>query len=227
MGGAPETVDGAGVVKEYGTPPIPSEFNMICKTFTVLRDSELLKDETTFQVEYHNDEILVVPCSEFFDRSIEDEYISFLSAVVVAFLMFSKAEEALEDDRMIRLFGQALHQVVSTSVYEEKPEKPMVGIPTHFKLFGKTVTVKGDHSIYRTKGCMGLAKPHECEILLLPHNDLIPRTGADLLGTYLHEVVHLIFHAIGEDDLCGSETTVNLLGSVLAQAFLSAEYENE
>lgn len=207
-----------------GTPDIPYEFNLICKTFEVEFDNELLKDEITYTVDYHDDRISIVPRSEYFNRSKEDEYISFIASIVCAFFMFCKADDALDDDKMIRLFAQTFHQIVSTSVYDEKPEKPMVGIPSSFQLFGKTINIRPDFSMYKANGAMGLAKPHECEILLLPDNDLIPRSSADLFGTYLHEVVHLVFHAIGEDGLSANETTVNLLGTCLAQVFMSAEY---
>ena len=52
-------------------------------------------------------------------------------------------------------------------------------------------------------------------------------TDEVIIETFYHELCHIIFDAIGEDELSQNEKLVNMMGKSFLELYLSANYEEE
>lgn len=97
-------------------------------------------------------------------------------------------------------------------------------VPSRFKALGYTIKVirPTKEKLDRLAGgdCAGFFDPTKMRIAV----------GKELsedmaLHTWLHEVTHLAFHLMGEDELYVNEKLVDLLAAIMHQALVSAEYD--
>lgn len=92
----------------------------------------------------------------------------------------------------------------------------MLRIPKEFKAGGRTIKVKFVPALHEKTGDLGHALLDTNEILLQP-----PKTGvtsADTVEqTFYHELVHFLFHFIGENKLCDDHRVVDPLSQYLYQ----------
>lgn len=207
---------------------IPLAFSIYSKEFTVEFDTKLLRNlNVAFAVDFHTDTVYIAPDTPTFTRSHEDVCQSFLSAVTQVYLSFMKFDELDDREQFNRLVGSALHQVFTTMKFSEDIDRPMMGIPESFYVFGKKFEVVFDSDTVQTYEAVGLAKFHQNKIVLTPSSDSFPRSQMDILTTLYHEIVHIVLSAVGEDELSNNETFVNMMGAALSQMVTSAIYEDD
>ena len=106
-------------------------------------------------------------------------------------------------------------------------------IPTSFQLMGRTITVKDDARLQQDRGWCGSADYELDEIHILPKSDSYQASDGKIQQTFCHELAHhLLYHsggAINYDLKSGgyihkNEEFVDLLGSLIQQAFSTMEY---
>jgi Zn-dependent peptidase ImmA (M78 family) len=100
-----------------------------------------------------------------------------------------------------------------------------VKIPKKIKLMGQTIQVKLDSEAVFNDDAFGLADYNHNKIVLQPNANGVPRTEEQIGHTYCHELLHFIFHALGEKELAKNEKVVDSVAGLLFQAIESAEYE--
>jgi hypothetical protein len=92
-----------------------------------------------------------------------------------------------------------------------------VKIPNRVQLGGLTIETVYDDTLAKERGLMGQTDYNEGKILL----DKTAVSQQVLEQTYLHELVHWIFHIMGEEKLRADEKLVDLFSTFLHQAIES------
>ena len=102
-------------------------------------------------------------------------------------------------------------------------------IPTSFKLFGRTITVEHTPILIHEQGANGLADYDAGKILLqssLDHHEVSKELTEHV---FLHELVHHVLFAAGEEEfdppLHAREFLVDRIAGLLHQAITTAEYK--
>lgn len=118
-----------------------------------------------------------------------------------------------------------------------------IKIPSNFKLFGHTYTVKFDANLYKKHSLYGLFDPStktlsiqssgKVEIFQSVNDDeieqkkIIQITDEDVVETFYHELTHTVLDAISEDELYVNEKFVTAFSKALLDVFTSANYNDE
>ncbi|MBC8181494.1 hypothetical protein H8E88_10265 [candidate division KSB1 bacterium] len=97
-------------------------------------------------------------------------------------------------------------------------------IPKSFNIFGQKYNIKFDDHLIENDGDHGQARYRKNEIVLQKTNNIIDRPQSQTEATYLHEMIHIIFHEIGEDELRDNEKLVVLMANTLHQILETSEY---
>lgn len=104
-------------------------------------------------------------------------------------------------------------------------------IPTRLKLFGRTITVQYDQALHHNDDVHGWAKYRQDIIVLQPPTLQTPITQEQIEHTYLHELMHHVLYAAGEDSfdppLHKREYLVDRIAGLLHQALTTSEYEDQ
>jgi hypothetical protein len=50
-------------------------------------------------------------------------------------------------------------------------------------------------------------------------------TDVNFVETYYHELMHIVFDALGEEKLSSNEALINMLGKAFLEIYLSSKYE--
>ncbi len=90
-------------------------------------------------------------------------------------------------------------------------------IPKEFKLFGQTITVEYDKELWCREGYVGNASYSHNKITIQPNTKGINRSQEQIDQTFLHELVHHILEAMGEDESRSNEKFVDVFASLLHQ----------
>lgn len=114
-------------------------------------------------------------------------------------------------------------------------------IPKEFTLFGHRYTVLVEKDLFEKRNCYGIADDDEKKIRIQcigkvnrslededtkeKHNVMIEITDEVIIETFYHELFHIIFYAMGENDLAESERLVNMVGKSMLEVYLSSVYE--
>ena len=104
-------------------------------------------------------------------------------------------------------------------------------IPLSLKLLGQTITVEYDPSLFHGEDAHGMAKYRLNKIILQPPTDQTPIPKDALEHNFLHELVHHVFFAAGEDlfnpPLHNREWLVDRVAGLLHQVLTTARYEKD
>jgi len=95
-------------------------------------------------------------------------------------------------------------------------------IPKHFTLHGQRVDVVFDSSVDFRNDNRGEAQFRVNRIALAPSSETRPMPVTQVEQTFCHELMHYISHHAGVDL---DERDVDLMGHLLHQALVTAEYE--
>lgn len=105
--------------------------------------------------------------------------------------------------------------------------KNILPIPEQFELFGQTIHINFVADLMYRKDAYGETNPRNNTINLQKHTQSIQILRTVIEVTYLHEVIHLICLALGEEEFGQDETRVDRWANALHQIFISSKYENE
>jgi predicted SprT family Zn-dependent metalloprotease len=105
-------------------------------------------------------------------------------------------------------------------------------IPKSFKLLGAEITVADNPSLLRDRNWNGCADYDTHRIEMVPRCDFYKASNARYEQTFCHELAHFLTYYAGaaiNHDLSGkylhqNEEFVDLLGSLIHQAFSTMEY---
>ncbi len=112
-------------------------------------------------------------------------------------------------------------------------------IPKTFTLFGHRYTVLLSDTLFKTSSCYGLAdddaklitiqKAGSATKVLEPEKEEIhfEITDEAVVETFYHEMIHIIFDALGETKLSENEALVNMMGKAWLEIYLSSTYEKD
>lgn len=109
-------------------------------------------------------------------------------------------------------------------------------IPAKFQLLGRTITVKDDARLQQDRGWCGSADYVLDQISMLPRSDFYQASEAKIEQTFCHELAHQLLYYAGaavNHDLKSdgyihkNEEFVDLLGSLIHQAFSTMEYDDQ
>lgn len=92
-----------------------------------------------------------------------------------------------------------------------------MNIPTEFKLFGQTYTVKHDEKALVNESNAGMAEFRSNEILILPAKNHYGYCRQQREQVFCHELIHCMFAALNIPDLRDNEELVDNLGSLFHQ----------
>ncbi len=93
----------------------------------------------------------------------------------------------------------------------------MIYLPKEVKIIDKTYSVKFDGTLNIEKDCSGEIRYRTQEIRLQPDIEGDKRHRESIEGSFFHEIVHGILHAISYTNLRDDEDFVNRLSRVLYQ----------
>lgn len=112
-------------------------------------------------------------------------------------------------------------------------------IPKSFNLFGHEYNVLMCDDLFNAKGFYGSADDDLKTILIQKagkvHKHDIDEdediyfeiTDKTVVETFYHELVHIIFDAIGETKLSENEALVNMVSKAMLEIYLSSKYEKD
>ncbi len=98
-------------------------------------------------------------------------------------------------------------------------------IPKEFQIFGQIYKVEYNDFLIRDNDDVGLAVYRENKILLQKPSKENGRTKNMTEQTFLHELMHIIYHSISEPELRDNEKLVDLISSALHQSLTSMKDE--
>lgn len=90
-------------------------------------------------------------------------------------------------------------------------------IPKEFKLHGQTIKVVLDQDMSHREGNAGVSSYTENRIYIQPDNNGAKVSKTQIDHCFLHELVHHILNAMGEDELRGNEKFVDVFAALLHQ----------
>lgn len=96
-------------------------------------------------------------------------------------------------------------------------------IPASFWLHGQQFHVSMVPDLIETKDCVGEALYRCNAIRLQSHTVSVNRPVSHIEVTFLHELMHCIFEALGEDELRQNALLVNGIALLLHQALVTAD----
>lgn len=116
-----------------------------------------------------------------------------------------------------------------------------LNIPKNFILLGHKYSVVIKKDLFETEGCYGNAD-EDLKLIQLQDMGTVTRryeengktfeTSMDIteemvIETFFHEVMHIIFDAMGEEELSENEKLVNILGKAWLEIYLSSVYDEK
>jgi len=99
-------------------------------------------------------------------------------------------------------------------------------IPKRFKLLGQTIEVNLVDHIASQNGTLGEARTTQNSILLQKSVDGFPIPESQRMHIFWHEVMHHVLQAMGQQELAGEESFVDLLAGMIHQVTTTMEYDN-
>ena len=96
-------------------------------------------------------------------------------------------------------------------------------IPASFWLYGQKIHVSMETDLIEEEDCVGEALYRKNMIRLQCNSPSVNRPGSHIEATFLHELIHMILYALGEDDLRKNEKLVDGMARLLHQAFITME----
>lgn len=117
----------------------------------------------------------------------------------------------------------------------------IINLPKEFSLFGHKYKIILENDLLEKENIFGSADDDLKLIKLQNIGTAIRRYEEDgvkvetniditqeVLGeTFFHEVIHIIFDALGETELSENEKLVNMMGKALLEVYLSSVYEKD
>lgn len=103
-------------------------------------------------------------------------------------------------------------------------------IPKTIELFGLKVTTEFDDTLLDEKSFSGQSDFINKIIILQPATNKEAEyhiTHESIAATYCHELIHFLFDVSGYEKDCFNEQKVIILGSLLYEAFKTAQYSDE
>jgi hypothetical protein len=100
-----------------------------------------------------------------------------------------------------------------------------IPIPKRFMLHGQVIEVKHDATLGAFQGNRGECRYGYNEIKLQPKVEGDPQPIGKIEHAFFHELYHLALEHAEREDLSKNEEHVNLVASLLHQAFSTAEYK--
>lgn len=100
----------------------------------------------------------------------------------------------------------------------------MINLPKEVKLGSHTYTVIFPYTFTEVDNFKGQIDYDLNEIRisrLTPGG--VQRSDTDILQTFIHELLHGVYHTIGRSDICNDEGTIDGAANILAQAYLSSK----
>ena len=91
--------------------------------------------------------------------------------------------------------------------------------PNRFTIAGIPFRVILDPKLFEREGCIGKVSYAEQSITVDP--TLAAKETTEV--AYWHEIVHLIFHVIGREDLCDDDPLVDMIAHLLYQVINTSE----
>jgi len=98
-------------------------------------------------------------------------------------------------------------------------------IPKRFQMHGQVIEVQFNEKLNYRDDNRGLASFRRNVIELQPTSDSTPMPQTHIEQTFCHELIHYLFHHAGMAEDRDNEQKVDLLASILHQAFTTMEYE--
>ncbi len=96
-------------------------------------------------------------------------------------------------------------------------------IPKSFELMGETITVNFVDELLQESDALGLACYRTSEIRILTSSPAYKISEEQQMLTFLHELMHWIFHKLKKDDLQDDENLVDMTADLLMQAMKAME----
>ena len=96
-------------------------------------------------------------------------------------------------------------------------------IPKQFNILGYTIDVVYEDDRLNERQLLGQASPNFAKISLRKQVEGKVLPKATLEHTYLHEVVHIVLKAMGEDELYENEKFVDLFAGLLHQILTTSK----
>jgi hypothetical protein len=101
-------------------------------------------------------------------------------------------------------------------------------IPKAFTLFGQRIEVQWSRTLVDDSDSVGISKLRKNAIVLQTGDGVeVSRPPSMVEQVFFHEIVHWIFHILGEDEFDANEKLVDLVGHALHQAFTTMEFNEE
>ena len=98
-------------------------------------------------------------------------------------------------------------------------------IPASFWLYGQKISVVMVPALIEEQDAVGEALYRHNVIRIQGNTESVHRPGSHIEATFLHELIHMILYALGEDDLRKNEKLVDGMARLLHQAFITFEGE--
>ena len=103
----------------------------------------------------------------------------------------------------------------------------LVPIPSSFFLFGQEIVVEYTDRLIDNEDAVGMSLYRRNIIQIQKNNQGIVRPQTQIESTFFHELMHYVFFMLGKEDLRKDEDLVDVIGRLLHQAFMTAEYNEE
>jgi hypothetical protein len=114
-------------------------------------------------------------------------------------------------------------------------------IPKEFTLFGSKYVVVIEDDLFSKEDCYGFADDDMKKIKLqkkgiatkikeengVKTESQIDVTDEVIIETFYHELCHIIFDALGEEELSANEKLVNMMGKAFLEIYLSEVYDEQ
>ena len=101
-----------------------------------------------------------------------------------------------------------------------------IKIPKSFQLFGQTITVHFVPHLASENGNIGEARLGENKIYLQDNVEGRKMSKEQIEWVFLHELTHMIFSHMGEDELTQNEILVDNFSRLLHQSLKTMKYKD-
>jgi len=98
-------------------------------------------------------------------------------------------------------------------------------IPKTFELMGETITVNFVNELLQEEDVLGQACYRTGEIRILTSSPAYKVTEEQQMQTFLHELMHWVFHKLKKDDLRKDEDLVDMVADLLMQTLKTMKGE--
>ena len=98
-------------------------------------------------------------------------------------------------------------------------------IPASFWLYGQKIHVSMTPDLIERENATGQALYRRDVIEIQANSNSINRPRSHIEVTFLHELLHMIFYVMGEDDLRNNEQMIDEIAKLLHQSFITSEGE--